>query len=135
MKKLLLLILLIGFQTYAQNDDEKQVKKIYDAALTEGKAYDWLNYLSNQIGGRLSGTLEAQLAVEYTQAQLDSLGLDKVWLQPVMVPKWVRGIPEFAYMETSPGVTSTVPICALGVRWRHPWVVLRPTSSRLRVSR
>ena len=114
MKKLLLLILLIGFQTYAQNDDEKQVKKIYDAALTEGKAYDWLNYLSNQIGGRLSGSLEAQLAVEYTQAQLDSLGLDKVWLQPVMVPKWVRGIPEFAYMETSPGVTSTVPICALG---------------------
>src|SRR5680860_599686 len=114
MKKLLILLLLIGFQTYAQNDDEKQVKKIYDAALTEGKAYDWLNYLSNQIGGRLSGSLEAQLAVEYTQAQLDSLGLDKVWLQPVMVPKWVRGIPEFAYMETSPGVTSTVPICALG---------------------
>ncbi len=114
MKKLLILILLIGFQTYAQNDDQKQVKKIYDAALTEGKAYDWLNYLSNQIGGRLSGALEAQLAVEYTQAQLDSLGLDKVWLQPVMVPKWVRGIPEFAYMETSPGVTSTVPICALG---------------------
>lgn len=114
MKKLLLLILLIGFQTYAQNDDEKQIKKIFDAALTEGKAYDWLNYLSNQIGGRLSGSLEAQLAVEYTQAQLDSLGLDKVWLQPVMVPKWVRGIPEFAYMETSPGVTSTVPICALG---------------------
>ncbi|WP_373516475.1 M28 family peptidase, partial [Pricia sp.] len=76
--------------------------------------YDWLNYLSNQIGGRLSGSLEAQRAVEYTKAQLDSLGLDKVWLQPVMVPKWVRGTPEFAYLETSPGVTSTVPICALG---------------------
>ena len=114
MKKLLLLILLIGFHSYAQNDDEKQLKKIYDAALTEGKAYDWLNYLSNQIGGRLSGSLEAQRAVEYTKAQLDSLGLDSVWLQPVMVPKWVRGIPEFAYMETSPGMTSTVPICALG---------------------
>ncbi len=107
-------MLLTGFHSYAQNDDEKQLKKIYDAALTEGKAYDWLNYLSNQIGGRLSGSLEAQRAVEYTKVQLDSLGLDKVWLQPVMVPKWVRGIPEFAYMETSPGVTSTVPICALG---------------------
>ena len=33
------------------------------------------------------------------------LGLDKVWLQPVMVPKWVRGNPEFAYIETKPGKT------------------------------
>ncbi|SDE04069.1 Peptidase family M28 [Pricia antarctica] len=114
MKKLLILLLLTSFHSYAQNDDEKQLKKIYDAALTEGKAYDWLNYLSNQIGGRLSGSLEAQRAVEYTKTQLDSLGLDKVWLQPVMVPKWVRGTPEFAYLETSPGMTTTVPICALG---------------------
>src|SRR5680860_232521 len=110
MKKLLILLLLIGFQSYAQNEDKKQLKKIYDAALTEGKAYDWLNYLSNQIGGRLSGSLEAQRAVEYTKTQLDSLDLDKVWLQPVMVPKWVRGTPEFAYLETSPGMTTTVPI-------------------------
>ena len=91
-----------------------QIKKIYDAALTEGKAYDWLNYLSNQIGGRLSGSVQAQQAVEYTKRQLDSLGLDRVWLQPVMVPKWVRGTPEFAYIETRPGLTTNVPICALG---------------------
>jgi hypothetical protein len=50
----------------------------------------------------------------YTKAQLDSLGLDRVWLQPVMVPKWVRGTPEFAYLESKPGYTSNVPICALG---------------------
>lgn len=104
----------VSIQAYAQSEDEKQLKKIYDAALTQGRAYTWLNHLSNQIGGRLSGSLEAQLAVEYTKAQLDSLGLDRVWLQPVMVPKWVRGTPEFAYMETAPGVTSTIPICALG---------------------
>lgn len=114
MRRLLIVLVFIGSQAYAQNDDEIQLKKIYDAALTEGKAYDWLNYLSNQIGGRLSGSLEAQRAVEYTRTKLDSLGLDRVWLQPVMVPKWVRGTPEFAYMETSPGVTSTVPVCALG---------------------
>ena len=83
-------------------------------ALTNGKAYDWLNYLSNQIGGRLSGSVQAQHAVDYTKTQLDALGFDKVWLQPVMVPKWVRGIPEFAYFETSPGLTTNVPICALG---------------------
>lgn len=110
----LLLLLVCATLSFAQNADEQQIKKIYDTALTQGKSYDWLNYLSNQIGGRLSGSIQAQQAVDYTKLQLDSLGLTKVWLQPVMVPKWVRGTPEFAYFETTPGVTTNVPICALG---------------------
>ncbi|CAM4355200.1 M20/M25/M40 family metallo-hydrolase [Zobellia nedashkovskayae] len=116
MKKIIFFLLCIGLSVngYTQNEDEKQLKEIYNQALTDGKAYDWLNYLSNQIGGRLSGSLQAQEAVEYTKAQLDSLGLDRVWLQPVKVPKWVRGTPEFAYFETSPGLSTNVPICALG---------------------
>ena len=107
-------ILLTTHQGNSQSEDEKQIKTIYDLALTKGKSYDWLNYLSNQIGGRLSGTVQAQQAVEYTKSQLDSMGIDRVWLQPVMVPKWVRGTPEFAYVETTPGLTTNLPICALG---------------------
>jgi hypothetical protein len=114
MKKIYLILLLVASQTFAQTEDERQIRKIYNAALEEGQAYDWLNYLSNQIGGRLSGSVQAQQAVDYTKRQMDSLGLDKVWLQPVMVPKWVRGTPEFAYIETAPGVTTNVAICALG---------------------
>ncbi|OWW25176.1 peptidase M28 family protein [Zobellia sp. OII3] len=111
---LLLLYITFGNSVLAQDKDAAQIKKIYDQALTQGKAYDWLNYLSNQIGGRLSGSVQAQQAVEYTKSQLDSLGLDRVWLQPVKVPKWVRGTPEFAYFETSPGLSTNVNICALG---------------------
>jgi len=114
MRKLLIILLFVGFVSHAQSEDEIKIKAIYDAALTQGKAYDWLNHLSNQIGGRLSGSVQAQLAVEYTRDQLDSLGLDNVWLQPVMVPKWVRGTPEYAYLESKPGITNSVPICALG---------------------
>lgn len=114
MNKIWLLLLLVVAQAFAQTEDEKQIKAIYDAALSQGKGYDWLNYLSNQIGGRLSGSVQAQLAVEYTKGQLDSLGLDRVWLQPVMVPKWVRGTPEFAYIESAPGITNNLPVCALG---------------------
>lgn len=112
----ILLVLFLSCTIFArsQSEDEKQIKAIYDMALTNGKAYDWLNYLSNQIGGRLSGSVQAQEAVEYTKRQMDELGLDRVWLQPVMVPKWVRGTPEFAYIETKPGITTNVPICALG---------------------
>ncbi len=94
--------------------DSIQLKKIYDTALTQGNSYQWLDYLSNQIGSRLSGSLGAELAVEWTKSQLDSIGLDKVWLQPVMVPKWIRGAKEYAYIETELGETTQVPICALG---------------------
>lgn len=114
MKGIYILFLLIGMFAFAQTEDEKQLRNIYNAALTKGKAYDWLNYLSNQIGGRLSGSVQAEQAVEYMRSQLDSMGLDRVWLQPVMVPKWVRGTPEFAYFESTPGVTTNIPICALG---------------------
>ncbi|WP_339838269.1 M20/M25/M40 family metallo-hydrolase [uncultured Maribacter sp.] len=113
-KLALLVVIFFTYLGFSQNTDKEQIKNLYDAALTQGKGYDWLNYLSNQIGGRLSGSIQAQQAVNYTKSQLDSLGLDKVWLQPVMVPKWVRGTPEFAYFETSPGVTTNVAICALG---------------------
>ncbi|MBL4662103.1 MAG: M20/M25/M40 family metallo-hydrolase [Flavobacteriaceae bacterium] len=114
MKIIGLLLLFVATQSFSQTEDEKQLKAIYDTALTEGKAYDWLNYLSKQIGGRLSGSVQAQQAVDYTRKELESLGLDKVWLQPVMVPKWVRGAPEYAYIESNPGVTNNIPICALG---------------------
>ncbi len=114
MNKTCILFFLVAVCSFGQTEDEKQLRSIYDAALTQGKAYDWLNYLSNQIGGRLSGSVQAEQAVEYTKTQLDSMGLDRVWLQPVMVPKWVRGTPEFAYYESSPGVTTNIPICALG---------------------
>ncbi|OMP30384.1 M20/M25/M40 family metallo-hydrolase [Mangrovimonas sp. DI 80] len=108
-----LVVVLFSFQIQAQEDAEV-IKNIYTTSLTNGKSYEWLDYLSNQIGGRLSGSLNAERAVEYTKEELEQLGLDKVWLQPVMVPRWVRGAPEFAYVETSPGITTNVNICALG---------------------
>ncbi|WP_053992180.1 M20/M25/M40 family metallo-hydrolase [Mangrovimonas sp. TPBH4] len=108
-----LMLVLLSFQIQAQTDAEV-IKTIYTTSLTNGKSYDWLDHLSNQIGGRLSGSLNAERAVEYTKEELEQLGLDKVWLQPVMVPRWVRGAPEFAYVETAPGKTTNVNICALG---------------------
>ena len=125
MRILALMLILSMTMGSSQTSDEKQIRAIYSSTLTEGKAYDWLNYLSNQIGGRLSGSIQAEQAVEYTKKQMDSLGLDKVWLQPVMVPKWVRGTPEFAYIENQPGMTNNVPICALGGSVATPGVGIK----------
>ena len=112
MKKLLL-IFFISINIFSQ-EDANTIRTIYDNSLTSGKSYQWLDYLSNQIGGRLSGSLNAEKAVYWTKSELEKIGLDKVWLQPVMVPKWVRGNPEFAFIETAPGKTTNVNICALG---------------------
>jgi len=110
----ILSVLNIQAQSSNQVDDSLNIRKIYDYTLLQGKSYKWLDHLSNDIGGRLSGSINAQKAVEYTKNQLDSLGLDKVWLQPVMVPKWVRGGKEYAYVQTAPGVTRDLKITALG---------------------
>ncbi len=93
--------------------DEAILKTVYSTSLTNGKSYEWLDYLSNTIGGRLSGSTNAELAVQYTKQELEKLGLDKVWLQPVMVPKWVRGQKEMGYFESN-GQLNKVNICALG---------------------
>ncbi len=98
----------------ASSRDALMIRSIFDETLTGGQAYDWLRFLSLQIGGRLSGSVEAEQAVEYTKSVMNDLGLDRVYLQPVMVPKWLRGAPEYAYYETSPGLSTTVPITALG---------------------
>ena len=110
---LLSILLIIPFFVFSQTD-EKVISEIYTNSLTNGQSYSWLDHLSNNIGSRLSGSLGAEKAVEWTKEELETMGLDKVWLQPVMVPKWVRGVPEFAYIETSPGKTIKVNICALG---------------------
>jgi len=109
----------------SNTDDKNQIKQFYDLSLLEGHSYEWLDYLSNRIGSRLSGSLGAERAVAWTKSELDSLGLDRVYLQPVKVPKWVRGPKEFALIETAPGVTFNVPITALGGSVATPSVGLK----------
>ncbi|GIR98267.1 MAG: hypothetical protein CM15mP101_06370 [Flavobacteriaceae bacterium] len=57
------------FQSFFTNDEEI-ISSIFSTALTESKSYNWLDHISNQIGGRLSGSLEAQKAVEWSKSEL-----------------------------------------------------------------
>lgn len=93
--------------------DSTQIKHLFNTALTQGKSYEWLRNLTKDIGGRLSGSPEAQKAVEWGEKVMKEVGLDSVWLQPVMVPHWVRGKKEKAHY-TFKGQKKDVPICALG---------------------
>ena len=111
-------LLIIGFSVSLNsqnlNNDSVFIDKIYDEALSNGNSYEWLDYLSNQIGGRLSGSINYDRSVKWGKDELNTIDVDSVWLQPVMIPKWVRGAPEYAHIESSPGNTISVPIAALG---------------------
>lgn len=74
------------------------IRQIYRQAYTDPKAYDWLRTLTKDVGHRLSGSPGAAKAVAWAKTTLDTFGLDSVWLQPVMVPHWVRGDKELVLM-------------------------------------
>ncbi|MCB9302011.1 MAG: M20/M25/M40 family metallo-hydrolase [Lewinellaceae bacterium] len=86
--------LCLSAQQQKEEVDAFFIRKIYDKALTDARCYSWLDYLTHRIGGRLAGSPQAAAAVEYTRQMLDTMGLDTVWLQPCMVPHWVRGEKE-----------------------------------------
>jgi hypothetical protein len=56
------------------NKDSLIIRQIYETALSEPKAYEWLEYLCKKIGGRLAGSPEASAAVEFTRQIMDTLG-------------------------------------------------------------
>jgi len=104
--------LLTGF-LFSQNNDSITCRKIANEILNNGKCYSWLDYLSNKVGGRLAGSPQAAAAVEYTYQIMKTVA-DTTYLQPCMVPHWVRGDKEVAKIISSKTGEQKVPIFALG---------------------
>jgi carboxypeptidase Q len=115
MKRFLASLFILSWSVFAhaQSADSMMMKRIYNEVLTRGNCYANLDYLSNKIGGRLSGSPQAQQAVEYTFQLLKGYGFDTVYLQEVMVPHWVRGAKEKG-MIVKGTQQKAVHICALG---------------------
>ncbi len=112
-KTLTLLFILLVNQAIAQSADSVAIRSIFNEALSNGRAYDWLRYLTKNIGSRLSGSAGGQKAVDWTQKAMQEQGFDRVFTQPVMVPHWVRGERESAFMVVG-SVRTAIPIAALG---------------------
>jgi hypothetical protein len=93
-----------------------ELKNLQQAALTSDYALRQVAHLSNNIGPRLSGSAQAQKALEYVAGELKALGLE-VRLEKVMVPHWVRG-DETAALLQFPGqaenTTQKIVLTALG---------------------
>lgn len=93
-----------------------ELAKVRDAALNDDYTYQQLAHLTDNIGPRISGSPQAQKAVEYVADQLRNLGLD-VHLEEARVPHWVRGIETAELVEypgQAPGTTQKIVLTALG---------------------
>ena len=108
-----LLTLLLSVQFSFSQNDSTMIRGFFNEELSKGKSYEMLDHLSNKIGGRLSGSPQSLQAVEWGKRTMEFLGFDKVWLQEVMVPHWVRGDKEQAKIITQ-NEKLDVRICALG---------------------
>ena len=107
-------LLLVSLTAFSQTSDEAMIKQIFDQALSKGKSYEMLYDLSVNVGPRLSGSPGAAAGVEWSRNAMKQLGFDSVWLQPVMVPHWVRGEKEIGRIISKRAGTVTVNVCALG---------------------
>ena len=98
------------------------LKRLQQAALSSDYAYKQVAHLANNIGPRLSGSVQAAKAVEYVANELKALGCE-VQLEKVMVPRWVRG-EETAALVQWPGMaentTQKIMLCALGASVATP---------------
>lgn len=87
--------------------------KLKDLGLRQEKAYEFLKLITS-VGGRLTGSPEADRAVELTASLMTELGFDRVWTEPVRVRRWVRGRAEEAVVRSQKLGTQSLAICALG---------------------
>lgn len=71
------------------------VRTIVQTALLQNRSIEMLRELC-AIGPRLSGSEQYEKAAQWSKSTMERLGFDRVWLEPVMVPHWVRGDKEEA---------------------------------------
>ncbi len=90
MKKFLFLSFLLISQLSSKAQNLSFLDSIQNNTLTSAQCYFWLEHLCTKIGGRLSGSENADKAVAYTKNMLDTAGF-LTQLQPCKVPHWVRG--------------------------------------------
>src|SRR5580693_4738528 len=94
----------------------EELSSIKAAALSDDYAYRQVTHLTENIGPRISGSPQAQAAVDYVAAELRQLGLE-VHLEEVKVPHWVRGAETAElteYAGQAAGTTQKVVLTALG---------------------
>lgn len=102
-----------GENTLPEQELIQVLESFKKTGLAEEKAYDYLKILTS-VGGRLTGSPQAELAVEKMVALMKELGFDRVWTEPVTVNRWVRGEKETGLIKSRKFGKSQIKVAALG---------------------
>ncbi|MBV8865484.1 MAG: M20/M25/M40 family metallo-hydrolase [Acidobacteriaceae bacterium] len=92
------------------------MERLRDAALKDEYALTELQHLTNNIGPRISGSPQAEQAVQYVAAEMRALGAE-VQLEKTTVPHWVRGAETGELLKwpgQASGTTHKIVLTALG---------------------
>ena len=111
----LLFIMIPPLLGRGQETDSLMVSKIFKEALTSREAYENLRYLCKECEGRIAGTPEAAKAVEYTRQVMLDMDLDSVYLQKLMVKRWVRGKVEHCRITSASLGSEDLSVAGLGL--------------------
>lgn len=114
MKKILFLAVWLILPA-AMQAQQVTIDPIFKEALSSDVAYENLRVLTQTTQGRIAGTPAAAAAVELTRQIMEQMDLDSVYLQPVMVPHWIRGEPEEARIISRIGGQEELTVSALGL--------------------
>jgi carboxypeptidase Q len=96
--------------------------RLRDAAMQDSYALAELRHLTDNIGPRLSGSPQAQQAVDYVAREMRALGAE-VQLEKTLVPHWVRGAETgelLGWPGQTPGTTQKIVLTALGASGATP---------------
>ena len=109
-----LVLIFISLNVYSQENDSIVIRNVYSEALTSFDSYYMLRDLCKNIGGRLTGSKNANDAVTFIESRLKEMKLDNVYLQEMKVRNWERGEKEVGYANTNNGRVN-FNVCALGI--------------------
>ena len=88
------------------------VSRLVRAATADRFAWDRLAVLTDTFGHRLSGSQALEDAIDWAAETMRRDGFDRVWKDPVKVPKWVRGRES---LELTAPRRHTIPMLGLGM--------------------
>jgi carboxypeptidase Q len=98
----------------AQDPDSIVISNFFNKALQSDEAYRNLEFLCKNAKGRMIGTPQMTIAIEYTRQVMDQMGLDTVFLQPVMGPGWKPGDVPVASVSSGKLGNQSISVLPLG---------------------
>lgn len=88
-----------------------KVANLRDQALDNQLAYQITESLTTEVGPRLAGSAGDAKAVAWGQAKFESLGFDRVTIEPVTFNRWTRGAEQAEILKPFP---QSMEVTALG---------------------